>query len=136
MYSGMSDDSVNKVVDKEAKATADWMIRYLRRLPDGEINRAEAEALVREHSIAWTSALTPDQMKRYRSAVLKRIQKSDVMRDDRLAESILRDVNRGNVSAITTRDKFAQSLGAIPQFDKYMKELDRQAGIAENLDAN
>lgn len=136
VYSGMSDDSVNKVVDKEAKATADWMIRYLRRLPDGEINRAEAEALVREHSIAWTSALTPDQMKRYRSAVLKRIQKSDVMRDDRLAESILRDVNRGNVSAITTRDKFAQSLGAIPQFDKYMKELDRQAGIAENLDAN
>lgn len=130
-YGGSNGTGVFEEIDKEAKSTAKWMIPYLRKISSGEIDPEEALNLVKDHRMGMFFGLKPHQFDRYWSAVLREIEKSDIMRNERFLQSLMRKVDSGDVSAETAYDRFATIMKETPGGEQMITELQRQMGLEQ-----
>lgn len=104
-YEPMDDKALTNELEAAARGTLEWMVPLLMRLGEGEIDYTLAGELLNSHNVAMRTGLDPSEWAYYRDTVARELMKTEIMKGDRLADTLAKSVLDGDVRLSSFRDR-------------------------------
>lgn len=104
-YEPMDDKALTNELEAAARGTLEWMVPLLMRLGEGEIDYTLASELLNSHNVAMRTGLDPSEWAYYRDTVARELMKTEIMKGDRLADTLAKSVLDGDVRLSSFRDR-------------------------------